>query len=139
MQHTVEAISLALTFITLQLCGEAIYTWFSEAKKFFRGGREPWLWAGAGVFIHFTASFLDNTYWGIAWSLQYAENAAAESWFNYGAWVNIPFRQIGTAVAGFCYIKAARSFQSKHMDGVYKRMSIALVLGILYVIVIRPF
>lgn len=138
MYSMLEAVSLALTFITIQMCAEALFTWRKEAGKFFAGGREPWIWAGLGVVVHFSVSVLDNTYWGIAWSYKFAEHSIWPWWFANGVLSNIPFRQLGTAAAAFCYVRAAYLFHDKALDGVYTRMVLALVAGVVYVLILKP-
>lgn len=133
MYKYAEIISLVLTFVTLQMCLEVAFIWWGEAKQFIQGHREPWLWAGFGILIHFLSAFGDNLYWGIAWSFHFMDSDLADWWFRHGVFSNIPFRQAGTTIAAFCYVRAGYLFEKKHMGHVYHRMIISLCVGVAYV------
>lgn len=132
-----EMCSLILTFLTLQMCIEVLVLWSSEAKKFLDGERAPWAWVGAAIFLHFLSSFVDNFYWGVAWSNAFIESKYTEFMFANGVFSNIPFRQIGVAASGFCYLRAGYLFQKKHMSGIYHRMFSSILIGIIYVLALK--
>lgn len=133
MVKSAEMISLILTVLTLQMCLEVVFVWWKEAWTFLHGNRRPWIWAGFAITLHFAASFVDNFYWGGAWSLSFADSEHTEKAMQYGVFSNIPFRQIGTSLAAFCYLKAGCLFQHKNMNNIYMRMMLSVFLGILYV------
>ncbi|MGJ8619631.1 MAG: hypothetical protein ACSHWN_04810 [Methylophilaceae bacterium] len=127
-----EILSLVLTFVTLQMCVLVVFTWWSEAKTFTSGNREAWAWAGFAIMLHFAGSFFDNLYWGIAWSHFFIDSQYTIEWFKHGVFSNIPFRQMATAGAGFCYIRAGYLFQKKHMTNVIISMWLSLIIGVIY-------
>jgi len=64
-------------------------------------------WLVTGIVASFVASIIDNAWWGIAWSLRYADNPSWHWWFDFGVYSNIASRQGIKIFAAWCHIKAA--------------------------------
>lgn len=133
-QEYATLISLVLTFVLIQMCYEVIYPWRAHIKDFFRGHREPFMYATAGFLIHFTSSFLDNIYWGVVWSYWFNDDTSEvfKLLYNNGSFPNIFFRQLGTITAGYFYAKASYLTTKSSMRNIHTRLTAALVVGLLY-------
>lgn len=115
------------------MCIEVITLWYKQAGRILTKYNEAWVWAALGVVTHFFSSFVDNSYWGLAWSLYYLSGYDATAWFEYGILSNIPFRQLGTSFAAFCYLKAGSIITNKSLSPVIERSLVALLMGSIYV------
>jgi len=138
LYHMGEAVSIALTFVTLHLCLEVNRLWLVKAYEFLRGHREAVGWVAFGVVVHFTGSFWDNTFWGYTWDLKYKGDPAYLEWFKNGVWANIPFRQLATSVAGYCYVRGSYLFLGIPLGTFHLRLLLSLTIGITYVTIIAP-
>ena len=140
MQSTVEALSLLLTWPTLFVCAAVAFMWWRRAQESARQSsatREATCWFALGVCVHFAVSFVDNLYWGLAWSARYA---GFEPWstslFRWGVWSNVPFRQIGTMFAGYCHVRAAILFAEKDHRWLDRSIMLFTALGAAYIAII---
>lgn len=98
----IELISLALTAPTMVGALAVVLLWSPSLRKV-QNGRD---WILLGVIISFVGQFLDNGYWGMAWTLEFLEHPWQETVFQYGALANIPSRQIAGTAAAYCHLKA---------------------------------
>lgn len=64
-------------------------------------------WLVTGIVVSFSASIIDNTWWGIAWANKYFDTPYWEWWFDNGVYSNIVSRQGLKLFAAWCHIKAA--------------------------------
>lgn len=114
MQDVVEFISLTLTVPTLALSFWVLFVFGPQSLKTFFGifrgmqSTPPELLV-MGISVGFLGAFLDNAYWGLAWSADFFKLETRDVLFDFGAWANIPFRQ----AAG---IAAATLHLSKHIS-----------------------
>jgi len=108
-QHNVaEIISLVLTTPTVFLAAAVFIVWWrAAADSFRREERESIHWFILGVFISFVGQFLDNIYWGIAWSLSFTDSEFREDYFQNGVYYNIFARQMCGCLAAFFHLLAA--------------------------------
>lgn len=61
----------------------------------------------AGIFRGFVGAFVDNLWWGFAWSFDYLGMEGPRNFFfTYGVFSNVFFRQIATTWAGSLHIRA---------------------------------
>lgn len=138
IQELVEATSLALTVPALLVCAGVVFKWRERAFAGMREvPRQAVSWFAIGVFLHFATSFVDNLYWGITWYAKTTDHPSWRTWFEYGAWSNIPFRQLGTGIAGYCHLKAAASFAGKGTKRIEAAIALALVAGIMGAVIIQ--
>ena len=129
-----NALGIFLTVITIHLCAEVVWKWRSQLGDFWKGEREPWAWAGMGVFVHFFGSFLDNIYWGAAWSTMFAGWEIADFLFHNGIIANIPFRQLSTIGAAYCYLMAVVKFKELSVVGINSRLVVSTLTGLLWIV-----
>lgn len=136
MTNLAEIVSLVLTWPTLILGCGVLWHWGGEAWRAWRvpgKDRSGVQWLIVGVLAGFLGEVLDNTYWGIAWSMQFIESQHAGWWFTMGVWPNIPFRQCASIYAGYCHM---RSFYSAQQQTDRKLTCIVLasaLLGLVYI------
>lgn len=101
-------LSLWLTWPALFICVMVLMAWHTEYISYCMSkNRAPSQLLIAGVFIGFCGSFVDNTYWGIAWSLDFIgapEGSQVDAWrdwfFHNGVYPNVAFRQSALLYAG---------------------------------------
>lgn len=110
MQDIVEFWSLTLTIPTLALSSWVIIVFGKEswntALSLVRYGVRP---SSAqmlvlGITVGFIGAFLDNSYWGLAWSADFFGSDYRATLFQFGAWANIPFRQAAGIAAGTLHL-----------------------------------
>ena len=105
-------ISLTLTVPTLALSLWVVWVYGAEAKEALKrlltGHRitDTQLLI-AGITIGFVGSFLDNIYWGLAWSAAFFELPQERFLFRNGVFANIPFRQGAGVLAASLHLIAA--------------------------------
>lgn len=128
-----EAISLILTFTAMQVFFHTCYRWRMQIIEFLKGARESISWIGAGIFIGFTGSFLDNFYWGLAWSADYAQHPARDWLFRNGVYPNIPFRQVAGTVAGYFHLRGAMLYFNEPIGPLHRNILISTLIGCGYV------
>lgn len=108
-QKIVELISSGLAIPTLVFCAIVVVLWKSAAFKIIKQQeiKTSQDWFILGVFFGFCGEFLDNIYWSFTWififlNLPFQHDAAA-----FGAWANIPSRQILGIIAAYCHARSA--------------------------------
>lgn len=130
-----QALSIALSTTTLFVCSVVCYKWYKQALELVASKHKTAVgWLATGIFIGFFCSFIDNLYWGLAWEAAYNNRDYALSLFTYGTYTNIPFRQLGTALAGYCHLKAAMVYSGESMHMVHKGLVLSTAIGIWYVL-----
>lgn len=107
-------LSICLTIPTIVLALRVVYIWLPSV----RNPRElktatPEQWFILGVAVSFFGSVLDNSYWQLAWSMEYAGCPETQDFIFWGPLFNIPFRQVSGIVAAGCHIKAAEAMVAK--------------------------
>jgi len=107
-----EWVSLALTAPTLVLCAWVVKEYGREAIEGVRLARRGVFSRShllvVGIAIGFAGSFMDNLYWGFAWSAEAVSHPSRDWWFANGVWSNLPFRQGAGILAGVAHVLAAR-------------------------------
>lgn len=109
MLYSAELLSLGLTIPALYWSLITLREWYPaflvawSAKKKTTHQRLI-----IGVFISFAGSYVDNLYWGIAWSAAFLELPAQVFLFKYGVLPNIPFRQAPLLIASAFHTLASR-------------------------------
>lgn len=100
-------ISLGLTFPALAVCILVMRAWRGRYLEYCRSKtQDPSLMLIAGVYISFFGSMVDNSWWGVAWSLSYLEHPWEYFFFHNGVYPNIMFRQTTLIWAGLLHISA---------------------------------
>lgn len=107
-----EWFSLALTAPTLFLCAWVVREYRSGAVDGFKLARIG-IYSRShllvlGITIGFAGSFMDNLYWGFAWTAEAIGHPSRDWWFSHGVWSNLPFRQGAGILAGIAHVVAAR-------------------------------
>lgn len=100
--------SLALTVPLVFLCFMVIYECYKPLKNCLRKAKEDKkiCWIIAGIFFGFSGNLVDNIYWTIPWSANYLELKSTSDLIKFGVFPNIFFRQILTAFAAYCHLRA---------------------------------
>lgn len=135
-------ISLGLTWPALTVCVLVLYSWHSEYIKYCKtiSNVTPSLKLIAGVYIAFFGSMIDNTWWGIAWTLDYLDRPSRDFWFINGVYPNVIFRQIALIWAGVLHISAenmsrktqiAKDMSRKNSTQIF---AISGAIGLLYIL-----
>lgn len=126
---TAEVISLILTTPTILLAAAVFVVWWRSAVAAIRvRERESIHWFIMGVFFGFIGQFLDNIYWGIAWSLSFADSDLKDAYFENGVYYNIISRQLCGTVAAFFHLLAAVKSRNDALRLVYF-LGLALTVG----------
>ena len=104
MQDLIELLSLGFTVPTIVLSLNVVRIFGRRAIDSLKCKR----WGVIDLFIlgitvGFVGSTLDNLYWGAAWTADYLDWEIKETLFQWGAWSNIPNRQITTTLAAFLH------------------------------------
>ncbi len=108
MHDVITILSLGLTPLTIIASCAVVYLWWSGAwTALTKEHREPMHWFILGVLVGFIGAVFDNLYWGVAWSLDYINSPYRDAVFDFGVYSNLPFRQIATAAAALCHVRAA--------------------------------
>jgi len=108
IHDTFTLISLALTPLTIAACFAVVLIWRSAAYKAYKKKIKVDIdWFILGVVVGFLGSAFDNLYWGIAWTADYLRIDSKDELFKAGVYSNTFFRQLCTALAATCHIKAA--------------------------------
>lgn len=136
MQAGAELLSLGLTITLVVLVVYVLYLWtgsaFAAVKDKNRDGAQ---WLIMGVAISFYGTLCDNCYWFVPWTLKYLGWESYKTIFIYGAFANIPFRQVSGIVAAYCHIRSAQQYGVHRARGLLflERLCIAsAVAGFLY-------
>lgn len=110
MTDTFTLISLGLTVPFLILASIVCVLWGSSLKvsacQNFPPENRARQWFAFGVFIGFVGGIGDNSYWQIAWTLDYIESYLASTVFSYGVVSNIPFRQICGIISAYAHCRS---------------------------------
>lgn len=131
-------ISLAATSPALTVCVLIMVGWWGRAKEYLATRKpDPYLMLIAGVWLGFAGSFLDNSWWGVAWSFDLYDKApeSREWWFQNGVFSNIVFRQAALIFAGMLHIRAeiyCHDDPKWRLVRVHKIMLASAVVGIVY-------
>jgi len=137
-----EMISLFLTPAALYVCIATVSLFFQNAiRLFYKDHRQAVHWFAMGIVVGFTGSFLDNSYWGAAWSSKFINSIHADWWFANGAIANIPFRQMALIIAGYCHIRAGISYvddvaDSQEVKQLHSHLIVSFVVGFAYVAIL---
>lgn len=137
LTSSAEVISLTLTLPAVVLSTWVVVIWGPKAwvaLKLNANKRTDLDWLILGIAVGFLGGVIDNTYWGVAWSLQYIESDCADWWFTHGAFPNIVARQAAGAYAAYCHLRGFwTSIKERH-----NRLAImciaSLIAGIIYVL-----
>ncbi len=137
LRDTSELISLFLTVPTIFAATLVVVYWWRDAIVAISTPawkRDASQWFVLGVFVGFAGSFLDNLYWGIAWTTEFIQHPSKDFWFSHGALPNIFVRQMAGIFAAFCHVKAAVEYsREKKMDNLNRTLLASLVLAVAYV------
>ena len=108
LRSIVELGSLALTVPLVFLCCMVIYECYVPLKHCIQKvqGDKKICWIIAGIFFGFAGNLIDNIYWAIPWSSNYLGLKYTEDLIKFGVFPNIFFRQILTAFAAYCHLRA---------------------------------
>lgn len=106
IQKAAELISLALTAPTVVLGAGVVILWGKKAISYVFGDKTPHMWITLGVAVSFSGEVFDNSYWGIAWTAHFINSPLWHPLFEFGAFSNIPFRQVAGIVAAYCHLRA---------------------------------
>lgn len=104
----VTLLSLAATVPALMISALVVITWHKEFILF-RSSKNPTSSQKliGGIYRGFVGSFIDNLWWGFAWTFNYI---GLEFWrdvfFAYGVFCNVIFRQGALIWAGWLHIDA---------------------------------
>ena len=106
--HSISEIaSLATTPAVLIFAAATIWYWLpSVIDGFKRLDRSERHWLKLGIVIGFVGAFVDNFYWGIAWTADFVGLPVRDTIFKWGVASNLPFRQILGICAGYCHVRA---------------------------------
>lgn len=104
-----HALSIGATLLLFYVAGKHITDLFNPAKSALRlGKRRSFVQILClSIFIGATGDFLDNAYWGAAWTADGLQSlhpwiaSAREFLFKWGVVANIPFRQFSDLVANY--------------------------------------
>lgn len=101
-------VSLAATSPTIAVAGMVLWRWHARYVAYCREEfKTPSLTLIAGVYWSFIGSFVDNSWWGVAWSLDYQGVPSGENWwFENGVFSNVLFRQGTGLKAGLLHLHA---------------------------------
>ena len=101
-------ISLAMTIPALFGCLGVVWLWHESAWRAWKSEHKTEThWFILGVTVAFAGSFIDNTYWALAWYADFYELPSRDALFHHGVYSNTIFRQGCTAFAAYCHIRAA--------------------------------
>lgn len=119
-------------------CIAVVWIWGSRTRLDFWNRRQFQAehWFILGVSIHFTGSFLDNSYWAAAWQQSYLGSKEADQLFQVGVISNIFSRQTATFMAALCHLQAAATMSRQLGERprfVQTVLFVSLILGIGYV------
>lgn len=96
----------------------------------------PAQWIAVGICICFFGSAVDNGYWLIPWGLKLAGMDYGEL-FNFGVFVNIPFRQAPLLIGGGLHVLAEalrhsdKEVMARRMKALFRTIFISIVIGFL--------
>ena len=108
-------------------------------RQLFSGRRKkikPAQWIALGICICFLGSIVDNSYWLMPWGLKLA-GMDYEELFNFGVYVNIPFRQAPLLVGGGLHVLAEalrhsdKEIAAQRMNVLLRTILISLGVGFL--------
>ena len=108
----INFLSLSLTPMTIAAASAVIYAFGNRAMSAFRkiptSSQHTQIseqeWFVLGIVIGFVGGWIDNFYWGIAWSADYFNWTIRDSLFHNGVYSNLPFRQGLGIIAALCHI-----------------------------------
>jgi hypothetical protein len=131
-----EALSLALTWPTVVIGVGVLVHWRQQAWEAWEATadkRTPTQWLILGIAVGFLGSVLDNIYWGVAWTADFAELSSRDFWFRNGVWPNIPFRQVAGAYAAYCHLRSYYAASKAGNRKLVFYVVLSLLLGVAYV------
>ena len=132
-------ISLALTPMTILASAGVVALWWQSGKRaLIRSDRRDLDWFILGVLIGFIGSLMDNLYWGIGWAMNYTQHSAWQHWLDTGVYNNIAFRQVSTALAAVCHIKAGIEAKSRLLKSLYVASAVGGLAFVWLLLVARP-
>ena len=140
-----NAVSLALTPTTIYICMLCVSMFrFAAVRALFSKYRKSVQWFSLGVAISFLGSTMDNIYWGAAWSAGFARWPIREFLFDNGVFSNVPFRQLGDSLGGYCHlicgihwletfeVEDEAKFKSE-VRNLHRKIFLSMVFGVFYV------
>lgn len=105
MSDFVTLISLWLTPLTIIACAAVVFEFGPSAIKAYRSSHRTNLnWFILGIVIGFVGDFVDNLYWGLAWSADYLDHSYRDRLFNGGVYSNSVFRQGAGILSALCHL-----------------------------------
>lgn len=127
MQDLIEFISLTLTVPTLALSLWVLVVFGPQSLKtlstLLRGSRPTSAeLLVMGISIGFLGAFFDNAYWGLAWASDFFKLDNRDTLFEFGAWSNIPFRQVAGIAAATLHLSrhiSAEAFRREVYWGIW--------------------
>jgi hypothetical protein len=112
--EVVTLISIALTVPFLWYCILIFIEWWPAFRySFTKKVLEPHDFLSRGILVGFSANFLDNLYWGVAWALVLVDESLGMPMVLVGSLSNIFFRQIGGIYAAKNHVIAAKTVASQ--------------------------
>lgn len=103
-----ELVSLAETWPTLFSSALVFFWWKGLLKKAVLKNHRDWVGIDffvLGICISYMGGFLDNLYWGVAWTCDFLMLEAKEFVFSRGVYSNIPFRQTAQTVSAYLHLR----------------------------------
>lgn len=119
LQEIAQQISIFLTSPTIFFGLTVLLVWGKECiKSIRREFKSPMDWLVMGVCFGFFGSVFDNMYWLLAWSSMYLDDPKdisdrTFSFYNYGIYFNILFRQSFGTLAAYCHLKSYTEMSNK--------------------------
>lgn len=113
-QGIASVVSLATTIPTILGCIGVVWLWHNSAWAAWTDRHKTETqWFILGVAVGFIGAAFDNIYWGVAWTAHYYQHEYTQAIFDGGVYSNVVFRQLATAFAAFCHIRAAVETDSR--------------------------
>ena len=130
IQDLMTLISLGLTIPAVIICMGVIKLWHHQYVNYCTTkNRTPSLFLIAGVYISFCGSLVDNTWWGVAWTLDYLSHPYTDWWFENGVYSNVFFRQTALIYAGILHIHAENMSRDEPSRTQSLKLSKNIILG----------
>lgn len=134
-------VSLAATSPTIAVALMVLMRWHAKYLAYCREEfKTPSLTLIAGVYWSFVGAVADNSWWGVAWSLDYHGVPSGENWwFENGVFSNVLFRQGLGLKAGLLHLHAdwlaIKEYELRQQVGRRNKLVVAstVLLGVVHV------
>lgn len=135
IQNFAELISLGYSWPAIVLGAAVVVYWGAAARESWQTPakeRTDTQWLILGVVVGFFGGVIDNSYWGLAWTLSYAESPLQDVAFDTGVYFNIPFRQLCGLYAAYCHLEAWAGTNVKKRKTIARLWYLSAMLGLVY-------